>query len=256
MNSERQYIDVKHSKDIQIISMLQDSQRISLLGNEIHVKRSSNPIHIQYLNHKDTFTRALEPFLSNTFWWNIYFNYGLGMFADHYSDKKYSYLKSFYITEDNQIVKQKKGNYILTLGSEFATYSDKEFTAFSIMPYNLNIGVEYYHVHNQFMSGEYNIGLFIGNTNSSQYFRGYLANTFNLNNNHVFNNFEIGYGLSFRQSPYENGIGWNVSGTNMLSKSFGLNLNVNCYTFNLNNADAYLMPSFRFKILFKIPLKN
>jgi len=258
LNPDKQSIDFIPDKNIKILSVKRDSTNIRLNENSISLSRKSTPITVKYLNQKDTIQRELNSYISNSYWWNIYFNYGLGMLVDDESDKKYVYLKRVYITNDNFLVKEKKGNHKITFGSEYSGFGDRNFSAFTIVPYNFNIGLEYYHVHNQFIWVENHIGLYY--LWVDKYYNGYFSaegiDILNFNNNHVFNHFEVGYGLSFLNSNNFHKMGWNISGTNMLGKTFGLNLNINFYSFDLKDMSSYLTPNYRLKLLFKIPIRN
>lgn len=257
LNRPTQNIDFYHSSDIKILTIKQDSNIINPTKNSIYVNRSSHPIKIKYLNHSDTFTRELSSFLSNSYWWNIYFNYGIGMIGDELSDKKNAYLRKFYITDDNYLVKEKKSNQNIYIGSEYSFLFSKNYTWVTIMPYNIFIGYEYYHEHNQFLSIEESIGAYLGGekNNRNGFFN--AISTFNFKNNYIFNNFEVGYGLSIHNSIYHNKIGMAFSGTNMMSKTFGLMLDINTYMIEFNpHYSTYLAPQFRIKFLFKIPLNN
>jgi hypothetical protein len=231
LNRQKQTIDFKYSSNIRILEIKQDSTIINHSSNTFFAYRSKYPIEFKYLNKTDTITRNLRPFLSNSYWWNIYFNYGLGMIIDNFDNKKYAYLKKFHITDDNLIVKEKTGNQNIYIGSEYSFLFSKNYVWATIIPYNVFVGYEYYYNYNQFISIEESLGLYLGGDKYNTTRNGYanLVSNLNIKNNCVFNNFEVGYGLCVHNSIYHNKLGMSFSGTNMLSNTFGIMFDINKY---------------------------
>lgn len=262
LNSSHQKIKINHSEKIKIISLTQNSDLIKLSEKPLSVKRMSDPVIVKFVNlsnKSDTFTNQLKPFRSGAYWANLLFYYGAGMIVDEFSEKKNAYLSNVYITDDNFLVKEKRGNSKLYIGTEYSALISKKSTTISVFPFNLFIGYENYHHHNEFFSIEASLGAYISNnhnSNSGDFINGEYGSILTFKNNHIFNNFEAGYGLSILNSSYQNRLGMCISGSHIFKKSFALMLETNLYTFDFNPYQTYLAPHFRVKFLFKIPLNK
>lgn len=268
LNKRYQTVKINTEDSIQIVSVSINDSTILPSNNKYLIDRSTDSITINYLKNKESYQLVLTPFLSNAYWWNIYYNYGLGMLVDELFKRKKAFLKNVYLTNDHQLVKERKGNSKITIGSEYgfiigSNTLNENYIGASIMPYNLSLGYEYYYEHNTFVSIVGGLIPYLGgfkNPNSEKSNLIVLNSGISVRNNHVLNNFELGYGLNFsnlhsnESSLNENKIGLSFIAANQMAKSFGLALIYEPNYYNLNQFKVELQHNAKFQMRFKIGL--
>jgi hypothetical protein len=256
------------NRKIQVLSIIPDDsvnivyvkQGINLLppSYDHYISlRSSEPIEIYYTKVNDTQIKMISkyPFRSNAYWWNLSV-YAVGMAVDEFSDKKFAYPPKMYLTNDDQLVIEKKGKIRINLSSEYSVYwknAVSEKYVFWSPPFNnIGIGCEYHYKHNTFITGGLNIGRYIGWTNNSTRITDGSSLVLNLKHGHVVNNFEFSYGLSLIQSTRVGSLGVNAGITNMLTRVTGIQLAYEPHFFDTKNSRLSYMSAIKIGVVFKI----
>lgn len=269
LNDRHIKMNIKPDENIEIISVetnkgLQYSDR-----NQFLIDRDEDSVVVHYLNESIEKSLTLKPFKSNAFWWNIYFNYGIGMAIDENFRKSNAYLKNVYLTHDDFLVKEKKGVIKLTSASDLGFiigHSDKyNYAGIDPIFYNINLGLEYYHKHNTFYSITAMVNPYLGGYSYDNNLRNFMVmlNTgISFRENHVFNNFEVGYGMSLNKRFINIGalnnntiLGFSFIGSNQMSKSFGVSFLYEPSYYNFSLMSFEYAHNFKFQVRFKINIK-
>jgi hypothetical protein len=168
----------------------------------------------------------LKPINSFAYWWNIEWNYGLGMLIDKDNPKRYGYRKKNYFSfKDSTFcnkrfisIPKKAIDISLSLSpiNVFNVRANNElYSSGSI--FGAEAGLDYYYTEKQFIS------IAIGSSGNEHSFVDHIGGGFiewervsyvNLRNNTVIGDFSLGYGLNiskFEWGEYLNGNSLNSS---------------------------------------------
>lgn len=257
LNSKIQTIAIVPEDKMEILSVKQDTTIIQGRFEHYITLRSNQPLEVSFLNLQDSQIRTITkyPIRSNTYWWNIFSNYGLGMVVDEFSNKKYAFPRKTYLTNDNMLVMERKGKIRLYLPLEYVFFTrnqwNEDYQYMSMMGQNLSIGLEYYYKHNTFLAGGLHLGYYVGlqNRRVLDYDVGLLSH---VRHGHVFNNFELAYGLSMLQTSQFSTIGIGVIGTQMFTRVTGCQMGFEPHFYDLNTMTFSYQPSLRMGLVFKI----
>jgi hypothetical protein len=257
LNNKIQTIAIISDTNIKLKSVTQDSVTIQERFNHYITLRGKIPLYISYTNTLDSQLHSIEknPFRSNTYWWNIMCNYGLGIVVDEFSDKKFAFPKKMYLTNDNKLVVEKKGNIKITIPLEYILYTTslagRQYTYLSMPGMNLPVGIEYYYKHNTYISSGISLGLYTGVSNNRTVDYGAGFSTY-LRHGHILNNFEIAYGLSSFYNSRFSSVGLSIGATNMFTRVTGLQIFYEPNILNLNEGFGKYQPTFKMGLIFKI----
>lgn len=257
LNKKFQTISIVPSSSVKILSVVQDSIIIQERFQNYITLRSSQPFIIQYSNVLDSqfHTVVKSPLRSNAYWWNIVFNYGIGIAVDEFTDKKFAFPKKMYLTEDNKLVMEKKGNWKVTIPLEYIFYTQniagRQISYITMPGMNLPIGLEYYYRHNTYISGGINLGFYWGERDRRTVDNGSGTSIY-LRHGHVMNNWELAYGLSSMHTTHSNSIGITIGATNMFTRATGFQMYFEPNIYDIKNGIIDYLPVLKMGLIFKI----
>lgn len=162
-NRKIQVLSIVPEDSVQIVFVKQDTTVLNANYGHYISLRSPHPLKIYYTSKMDTQTKVIsrKPFRSNAYWWNLS-AYAVGMAVDEFSDKKFAYPPKMYLTNDDKLVIERKGNIRIHIPLEYIAHwkrSDLEDFFYLSMPgSNIGLGGEYYYKHNTYLAGGLNIG--------------------------------------------------------------------------------------------------
>jgi hypothetical protein len=210
INQPLQKIFIITDKNIKVISVenavLMDSSKQNNTPKKYFVKRSNTPLIINVQTDSTKNIIILKPKSSFAYWYNIIFNFGIGMLIDKDNLKRYTYPKINYISiEDTGIAIKsaapiKKGTINLSLSLPFTTVfniidSSGKYNSAGV--FGLEAGADFFYKKNTYLSvnicaatdlfGEH-IGIGYYETGNTLYA--------SLKNNTIIRRFDLGYGIN------------------------------------------------------------
>lgn len=230
-------------KDERIDSVKIDSVQQLLSGDTYHVLRSKNPLKLSVKIDSAVHPVKIEPYSSLYYWMNIY-TWGIGYWLEKDNPKRYSYQKDVFleVIDSNINVLHfkpvEKGKVVGVISFPLLnhhylqTFDGKKIDGGIL---GLVAGAEFYYKKNIYLSSNIGISLSFDPVEYT-FFEGSKQNSYNvfLNvlNNHVFDNYEISYGVNVSRiqwiKSYEGDImpGDDTRTGNITSLSVGPSLNV------------------------------
>jgi hypothetical protein len=156
LNGERTSIKISSDNESEIV-FKKDTLAINRKRGFINPIRSKRTLTITVLKDslKDNF--YLKPKLSNLFWGNISFNYGLGILVDLSSDRRFTYKQNLHFVTDtiaNKIILSNKKIAIMPKNKFLLYTSPLQFLDFFSIPMP-TLGTEYFIKKNISLSAEY-----------------------------------------------------------------------------------------------------
>ncbi|WP_293302665.1 hypothetical protein [Pedobacter sp. UBA4863] len=218
------YQDVKiHTSAPAIVVYKKDS--IRTINDEVVLSFQRNNSLKEFQIFSDSLNRkvAIKPFKSLTYWLNIPYTYGIGLFIDKGNDKRFGHPNHVYVTVSD------------TSKSKYTTYNNFEnnfkkgavklhislpwINSFYLRPANekyksntgywgINLGVDYYHTNYQFLelavSGITDFFIpFPAAVDFAGEHEAMNALTISLSNNHHLGRFSFGYGLLATKNTWD-----------------------------------------------------
>lgn len=218
INQPYKYITVYTTQPTEII-LKKDTIETTDNKATLLVERKKETLDIVANTDSLTKTFKVEPRFSRAFWSNIMFNYGIGMLVDRHNPKRYTYPRRIYINSADTIGKyykygqsDRKGELHLHLSlphiNSFQLTPENERTKINTGFWGLTIGLDYYHLKDQFIN--------LGASGVLDFFVPFpaavdlsgehelMSSTYlSLSNNHRYKRFSIGYGLSFSKNIWD-----------------------------------------------------
>lgn len=216
LHSPVQRVVIITDKRVQVLAVekatfIDSSLASNDFGRAYYVIRNSRPLRIDLAI--DTLTKKslyLKPKNSLAFWYNIFFNYGIGMLVDMNNPKRYRYRRNNYIsatgtiTQLPQLIPDNKGAIDFTTSFQLANIFHinlRDSVVNEAGAFGLEIGINYFHKPKQYLSA--NIGAGFNGTIGESFGPRYIvsASTIytNVLNNYVFGRFDLGYGINISQ---------------------------------------------------------
>ena len=226
VNRPHKYVTIHTTEPSQIIH---EQDTIETIDNKVHLKtkRQNDVLSIAVVTDSLTTPVLIDPQNSLMFLANLSMGiYGVvGILVDRKNPKRYSYPDKIWINSDEKNGYSRFGQANNT-GELYLHLSLPLINGFYMKPQNegtksgigvgiVTIGLDYYHSENQFIHLGYST-LWGGTKNASDSIVGagwFISNTirvreslfsdyFSLSNNHKFQHFSIGYGLSFAKNTW------------------------------------------------------
>ena len=218
LNSPYKNITIYTTETSEIIY---EQETVSTESNkaDLTVERKRDPIQITAVT--DSLTKTFEVKSKNSFmyWCNIVSNYGLGMFIDKDSPKRYSYPSRIYINSADTVGRyfrygqsNNKGEFYLHLSlphiNSFRLTPEDEGAKINTGFWGINVGLDYYHSKGQFI----NLGVsgvldfFVPVPAAVDIIGDYelmRSEYISLSNNHRLKRFSLGYGLSYARNTWD-----------------------------------------------------
>ena len=208
LNGERTSIKISSDNESEIV-FKKDTLALNRKRGFINPIRSKETLTITVLKDslKDNF--YLKPKLSNLFWGNISFNYGLGILVDLSSDKRFTYKHNLHFVTDtiaNKIILSNKKIAIMPKNKFLLYTSPLQFLDFFSIPMptlgteyfikkNISLSAEYGFRNSNFRNSPHNISYLKGKA-STYRFETKFYNNINLTNNVHLNEY---LSLEFRE---------------------------------------------------------
>lgn len=218
LNQKHKTISIYTTKTTKIIYKT-DTLKTSNNKTNIRVDRSNNPIKIIAKTDSLTKTIEIKPKNSPLYWYNIGYNFGIGMLIDQNNPKRYTYPGYIYINSSDTISKYSTFKQNHYKGEIDLHVSLPYINSFLLKPENegvksntgfmgFTIGCDYYHSKNQFLNLGFSIatdfflpGPAVVDFSGEKEFMS--SKYISLSNNHKIKRFTLGYGFSYSKNTWD-----------------------------------------------------